>query len=120
VNARLNTPLEMSPEDVSYWLAQGKTFEPALDSTEIAVRWMDHDIAADVVCVVHYVPEDLDTNSQPDAVLRSVYVNGVDITDIFNRNSFGLRIEEQAIREMEVRIREAKADQRAALAGVDL
>ena len=118
MNARLNTPLEMSPDDVSYWLAQGKKFEPALDSTEITVRWMDHDIAADVVCVVHYVPEDLDTNSQPDAVLRSVYVNGVDITDIFNRERFGLRIEEQAVREMEKRIAEAKDDQRLALAGL--
>lgn len=95
-------------------------FEPELDPTEIAIRWMDGDIAADVVCVVHYVPEDLDTNSQADAHLRSVYVNGVDITDIFNRERFGLRIEEQAIREMEKRIAEARDDQRAALAGVDL
>jgi hypothetical protein len=103
------------PEDVAGNLA---FFEPDLGPTEIAVRWKDHDCDGDVVCVVHYVPEDLETNSQADAVLQLVYVNGCDVTCFFNRARYGLRIEEQAIREMEAKRKDAQGENQLARAGL--
>lgn len=97
-------------------------FEPELGLNEMAFRWEGSDVAGDIVCAVHYTPEERGTRdsagAQADATLERVYVNGVDVTSIFDRARFGLRIEEEALRVMERRIKEARDD--AMLCGAGL
>ena len=109
----------MDHADIKYWLDQGKKFEPELGIGQITVLWRE--IAEDIVCVLDYTPEERGTRDEPgnlaDATLRQAFVRDVDIYDLLSQKQI-TRVEEQAIREMEARIKEAANERALSMAGL--
>ena len=94
--------------------------ELKLEDGQIQYSW-NADLAVDVECILDYTPEERGTRDEPgnlaNAVLVKAFIRDIDIGNMLTSKQIG-HIEEQAIRDMERRIKEARDEQQLVRAGL--